>query len=333
MSLLRVYGLTHLEEYKWEQWEEESKGKLDIGAGSSASKDVPDQPLVNSSSTTALTAVSTDEATAAYISVTSQHPVIQDGQLGSESVIPADTQALLSDSLDLSSIQGNQSGTSSHNPNDVNSEPSKLPTNTDISLYLDSHSTTNTLSSVPSVYSSSLSNGDHLESTPSTQHSTRISSIPASASSVSNSGHVSSTIPASVATPSAPVISYAAGPSSSGESIYRVIMNRLTALEANHTLYVRYVEQQSTTIRDLLKRLGEDVGRLEGIVSIGLLDRIICRLTIGTSPWPSTSARCPRMGETKTTVSNRAQRIHGSDRIFVGRGEKHVMTPIPEIEL
>lgn len=318
MSLLRVYGLTHLEEYKWEQWEEESKGKLDIGAGSSASRDVPDQPLVNSSSMTTLTAVSTDEATAIYVTASSQHPVIQDSQLGPESVIHTDTQALLSDSLDLSSIQGNQSGTSSHNPHNVNSEPSQLLTNTDISLYFDSHTTTNTLTSVPSVYSSNLSSEDNLESTPSTQHSTRIASVPASASSVSNSGHVTSTIPTSITTPSAPIVSHAAGPSSSGESIYRVIMNRLTALEANHTLYVRYVEQQNTAIRDLLKRLGEDVGRLDGIVSIGLLDRTICRLIIGTSPRTSTSARCPGMGETKTTTSNGAQRIHSSSGISAG---------------
>jgi hypothetical protein len=57
---------------------------------------------------------------------------------------------------------------------------------------------------------------------------------------------------------------------SGGESIYRTIMNRLTALEANHTLYTRYVEQQTSGVRDVLKRLGEDIGRLEGIVSFRL---------------------------------------------------------------
>ena len=53
-----------------------------------------------------------------------------------------------------------------------------------------------------------------------------------------------------------------------GESIYRTIMNRLTALEANHTLYARYVEEQTAGVRDLLRRLGEDVGRVEAIVRI-----------------------------------------------------------------
>ena len=52
-----------------------------------------------------------------------------------------------------------------------------------------------------------------------------------------------------------------------GESIYRTIMNRLTALEANTTLYARYVEEQTAGMREVLRRLTEDIGRLEGIVS------------------------------------------------------------------
>ncbi|KAF7798304.1 hypothetical protein EIP86_009525 [Pleurotus ostreatoroseus] len=56
-----------------------------------------------------------------------------------------------------------------------------------------------------------------------------------------------------------------AAPSSSGESIYRTIMNRLTALETNTTLYARFVEDHTANVRDMLRRLSEDVGRLEGI--------------------------------------------------------------------
>ena len=51
----------------------------------------------------------------------------------------------------------------------------------------------------------------------------------------------------------------------SGESIYRTIMNRLSALEANTTLHARYVEEQTSAMREMLRRLSEDVGRLEGI--------------------------------------------------------------------
>jgi hypothetical protein len=44
-------------------------------------------------------------------------------------------------------------------------------------------------------------------------------------------------------------------------------MNRLGAIETNHTLYAQYIEQQNSAIRDLIKRLNEDMGRLEAVVS------------------------------------------------------------------
>lgn len=50
-----------------------------------------------------------------------------------------------------------------------------------------------------------------------------------------------------------------------GESIYRTIMTRLGALEMNATLYLRYVEEQTRSMREALRRLEEDLGRLEGI--------------------------------------------------------------------
>jgi hypothetical protein len=42
-------------------------------------------------------------------------------------------------------------------------------------------------------------------------------------------------------------------------------MNRLSALEANTTLYARYVEEQTSAMREMLRRLSEDLGRLEGL--------------------------------------------------------------------
>jgi hypothetical protein len=80
------------------------------------------------------------------------------------------------------------------------------------------------------------------------------------------------------ATPSILVTVPSPSPASTGESIYRTIMNRLTALEVNHTLYARYVEEQTSGVRDVLKRLGEDIGRLEGIVSFSsfcLVNRLL----------------------------------------------------------
>ena len=72
--------------------------------------------------------------------------------------------------------------------------------------------------------------------------------------------------PSSISPPSLPPVP------TGGESIYRTIMNRLTALEANHSLYTRYIEEQTASVRDVLKRLGEDVGRVEAIVSITITE-------------------------------------------------------------
>ena len=48
-------------------------------------------------------------------------------------------------------------------------------------------------------------------------------------------------------------------------------MNRLVALETNTTLYARFVEEHTGSVREMLRRLGEDVGRLEGIVRTSLV--------------------------------------------------------------
>lgn len=61
---------------------------------------------------------------------------------------------------------------------------------------------------------------------------------------------------------------HAPSPPQSGESIYRTIMNRLTTLEANHSLYARYVEEQTAGVREVLRKLNEEVGRLESVVSV-----------------------------------------------------------------
>jgi len=56
-------------------------------------------------------------------------------------------------------------------------------------------------------------------------------------------------------------------PIPSGKSIFGTIMNRLTVLEASHMLYAQYVTEKAIGVRDVLKKLGEEVGRLESIVS------------------------------------------------------------------
>ena len=113
-----------------------------------------------------------------------------------------------------------------------------------------------------------------------------------------------------------------------GESIYRTIMNRLTALEANHTLYARYVEQQTSGVREMLKRLAEDVGRLEGIVSLFWYEveknvwiLIVDRLWFpgaGKSTSANVPAHCTRLGKAATAAADGVRRINVSCRVPLG---------------
>ena len=48
-------------------------------------------------------------------------------------------------------------------------------------------------------------------------------------------------------------------------------MNRLTPLEANHTLYARYVEEKTAGLREVPRKLNGEVSRLESVVSVRIL--------------------------------------------------------------
>ncbi|CAE6417856.1 hypothetical protein ACGC1H_005134 [Rhizoctonia solani] len=56
-------------------------------------------------------------------------------------------------------------------------------------------------------------------------------------------------------------------PSTGGESIYRTIWNRLDMLERNSTLSLRYVEEQNQSVRRALRGLEEEVGRLRALTN------------------------------------------------------------------
>ncbi|PVF96619.1 hypothetical protein CPB86DRAFT_816247 [Serendipita vermifera] len=94
----------------------------------------------------------------------------------------------------------------------------------------------------------------------STQDSTP--SIPEVAQTVTRTVSTTVTLPAVTAAHPPPVASPVVTPS--GESIYRMIINRLTQLETNHTLYARYFEEQGRRVNMRLERMEEDIGRLDG---------------------------------------------------------------------
>jgi len=262
VSLLRVYGLTHLEEWKLEIWEKESRERhaeierlrhtrLSIAGSDTASNPPPPASTVNID-----------------VEVVRSTPPIESSNVSTTS------PTKISSSPPLAESSGsNPPNTISTTPNHISTPPSN-PT-----MLADASST-----SMSSIQSSDVSN----TSTVSVAVRSVSTSFPDSNpnSSIKSVSKISDASPSvvSVNPPAAPTIILPASPGTAsialpppltakgGESVYRTIMNRLLAIDANHTLYVRYVEQQHASLREIIKRLGEDIGRLEGLVGHISLD-------------------------------------------------------------
>ena len=289
VSLLRVYGLTHLEQWKWDIWETESRVKQEelqkdrrftLSNGLPADH-IPTQTVqipvspnnsINNVQTDSSSMVSGMDPMAGHLTDDkfSSHTSISSSLL---SITEPESQIELT--ATLSSMEMAISATSySNDPtlriHDLPSTEANAPSPS---------SNVNILSSVVNqsqVYSAPI--------TSSSSHSPHQSSYDHA---ILNNTNTSTVVPSHlsplqtfsgttmVAGPSSPSVAvtqatpFVAPPTTRGvESIYSTIMNRLTAIESNHTLYTRYIDQQNSVIREVLKRLGEDVGRLEGIVSI-----------------------------------------------------------------
>ncbi|KAL0947650.1 hypothetical protein HGRIS_013737 [Hohenbuehelia grisea] len=319
VSLLRVYGLTHLEEWKWEVWEAESKAKKQ---GNS---------IVISRTAEAIVVQPSTEASA--VDVPSSTPQVQPAV--SVSSLPASQSpaASASDTSPSTSVNGAANVVKSTESSMPETAPSAIPV---------SSSNSPMASSAPVVFQSAFESASTINQSDSTNHASDSSStsqapsqsepsqasavIPLSSDATASAspypaaenpneqsiGEEPSSAPGPVQSPSkssspptqassqtvqlnnsssqvqpslspSPVATASPSPSvppsqphqanpnsmnlnpSGGESIYRTIMNRLTALEVNHTLYTRYVEEQIGGVREVLRRLTEDVGRLEGI--------------------------------------------------------------------
>ncbi|KAF9220284.1 hypothetical protein BS17DRAFT_787861 [Gyrodon lividus] len=242
VSLLRVYGLTHLEEWKWDTWEDESRARLrDAGV---------------------------------------RRRLIAEGQLASEApspkAMPTDDISAFMDKLNTALIHPSAA-----------SSPPEL-TSTGSRQTPSSSPSTSVVGEVP--ISDAGDGEEHIQSTIASSSVLEVMSLasimPSSPSSASPTPFVGdhshshfqnseahaltalSTYPTALSTPSHaqhPSIHATLQAQGSGESIYRTIMNRLTVLEANHTLYARYVQEQTAGVREVLKKLGEEVGRLESI--------------------------------------------------------------------
>ncbi|TBU22364.1 UNC-like C-terminal-domain-containing protein [Dichomitus squalens] len=274
LSLLRVYGLTQLEEWQWETWEAESRAKRSVEEASPLVEVVaeppkpvhvplPESAAENVSHVAPPSDAAAGERTAVTVSPAGHIPVTAN--------IPSSLQHILTKPSFATDVISPQQADASSSPNtehqDVSHESSRLSSDpvyhTPVSL-----SSTSTLTHAHSTASDNHSSSTtsifiDLTDSGSASHSTSSSSSSSSAS--SRSSVVTTDGSSSLATLSPSYIPPPAPVSTGGESIYRTIMNRLTALEAKTTLYTRYVEEQTTGMRDVLRRLTEDLGRLEGI--------------------------------------------------------------------
>lgn len=275
VSLLRVYGLTHLEEWKWDIWQAESRAKLQKEAqGVLPAVEVISAPL--STSSAAASSVSTDSIMIDTDYAADSVPTLQ---------VPTSGQAkgkLVSSNFP-SAIEAIQTSSVDYN---IPSDEINDTLIDDLFVSMTSTSISASSTTVTAKFSPSDSSFKRQPSTDTPASSSFMissvslshepllepSSLPLNDQSISqgiNQSVTSTTKPITSlgTTSSSSIYHHAPPPPPSGESVYRTIMNRLTALENNQTLYMKYVEQQNGALRDVIKRLGEDLGRLETIVS------------------------------------------------------------------
>ncbi|KAJ7238555.1 UNC-like C-terminal-domain-containing protein [Mycena haematopus] len=258
ISLLRVYGLTHLEEYKWDIWEQESRARaqqavpslpLEESEPEPAPAPVPNPVRIPASYAEFLNAASTEtESEESFPAAGTQGPGVEQPP---QNVLDVDTA-----------------------PSGGNTEPQLVPSlTTSESLEpVDTATTTDQMSpSTSEAASTTLESGVTSDGSDSILPSA--ASMPASDAPAANSVTSTTTsattstvaVASSGSTISALSTTSLVPAPAGGESIYRTIMNRLTALEANHTLYARYVEEHTGAVREMLRRVGEDLGRAEGV--------------------------------------------------------------------
>lgn len=323
VSLLRVYGLTQIEEYKWEEWqtawrrEHEARGLRFLASeaayvaasveavpyaesstvvqfSSAYSVSTEDTTQVSTSTEVVDTPSSTVERSKVSPSESEMQapsasptipptPVIEDVETIVDHIMQHDVISSQSNETD-----GQQSTTHTAPPTTIStSSPatdanSTIPFNPPIAspsaaAEPDAVTISETSSSNSVILPQSLNTSETATTTTAGTSSTDIDLAQLNATAVAASPQGSSSSSTSststrpkvvtVSSHSRPIASPSPGPGSAGsESIYRTIMNRLTVLESNSSLTVRYVEDQTRYAREALKRLEKDVGRLESLV-------------------------------------------------------------------
>jgi len=256
VSLLRVYGLTHLEEWKWDSKADRYEQLL-IPAHALPRK--PDAESLSPTPTTIDAAVDTPLVTQTPDPPTEPSAETQHPRMNADSEPSGDITAPVPEPTST--------------PQDTRPDISSTPLVDAESVHA---TATDQQQPPPSSVSHSISDSSQSTSVPTPQTTEITSSLTVRSPPPP---------PPSQATPIISLGTQALVPpphvgGSGGESIYRTIMNRIAMLELNATLHARYAGEHTVGVRELLKRLTEEVGRLEGVVRLYLLGVASNRLTI-----------------------------------------------------
>ncbi|KAL4066391.1 UNC-like C-terminal-domain-containing protein [Scleroderma yunnanense] len=250
VSLLRIYGLTHLEQWKWDMWEAESRARLQ-----------EQRPLIAEGTATVQEST---PSVSTFIDILESGSIIMSATINGKGISEQQGTAVpQTNSSSTTKVSGMSPSPSTPSISGAAPEPTPFA---DVALPTMSSSLGEVISSIASMMSHEAPfTTIHTQPT-NEQPYTRATEFQSSPSPSSLAAHGPSISTAPQAhTHSSVVYTTAHSPIPSGESIFGTIMNRLTVLEANHTLYARYVEEQTTGVREVLRKLGEEVGRLESI--------------------------------------------------------------------
>ncbi|CAE6502437.1 unnamed protein product [Rhizoctonia solani] len=230
VSLLRVYGLTQMEDWRIEEWKQEWQARRpELTISNEPAHDFPSPPTEES------TRSGPQEVDGISAEVLHRAGPSEDTMPGWSAINHTESSN--------STLQANDSGSS-------------IPRNSSVDDRNPIHS--------------NGTGGVHpLNSSPDGTDDARLAASDANAKTNGTKGaKTKAPGSASVATPLLRATHIATPmPSTGGESIYRTIWNRLDMLERNSTLSLRYVEEQNQSVRQALRRLEEEVGRLRALTN------------------------------------------------------------------
>jgi hypothetical protein len=262
-----VYGLTHLDEWKWEVWAAESRAK--------------------------------QEQVIPVIKAVVETMVVEESTLAGSTTEAAPTHSAEAILTSSSSSRASQVHLTTNAP----SEGSAARTSVSDSKTATEVVTRTTSFGLPSTASfahASPSTDSSGHSPPDSARNTNSSSIlmTASASSSTKSITTTTTVLSSALAPlvvvSPPSVPPTAPTGAGGESIYRVIMHRLSALEGNATLHARFVDAHAR-LAGQLAALAQDVReeRRLGVAQLVLVLAVLVflGLTRGGAPPPAAAPR------------------------------------------